>query len=74
MMGGSSTSGGLHFKSTLYCDVFFIIIGVCNYFLWLEVPPNIGDKDTTVMLLLMYHQPGSGAGIPLVHNITFLVG
>jgi len=69
-MGGSGTSGGLRFKSASGGDAFFIVVGVHNYSLWLDVLPNIEDKDTTVALLPTYYQPGSRAGIPLVQNIT----
>lgn len=68
-MGGSGTSGGLRFKNASG-NAFFLVVGVHNYSLWLDVLPNIEDKDTTVALLPTYYQPGTRAGITLVQSIT----
>lgn len=68
-MGGSGTSGGLRLKNS-GGDQFFIVVGVHNYSLWLDVLPDTKDNDTTVALLPSYYQPGTRSGIALVQSIN----
>ncbi|TFK35136.1 Cytolysin/lectin [Crucibulum laeve] len=67
-MNGSGTSGALRLMNSSG-EYIFLLVGVHNYRIWLDVLTDLKSDDTAVKIHPTYYAGGSRSGLSLVESI-----